>query len=448
MAPCTVLDVSLDIFLGSDGRAGENLRNINGLAGHGVTGKLDGFIQGRQIGVVVADAGVEVVEGDLGHVEGVSGLQGHSPRGVARVSLQDSPGEPVMFVRGVDAVVREVAAEVNRPTEAEDVEAVVCSDGALVEHCRGEAGGRVDTAVSEDGRFPAVDAGVFLVADAEGAAVQAGEVVLDLALDGDLVVVLQVGADTGQVLDDLDAELVQLFGWTNAAQLEDLGRVVDTAGDDYFTRCRCKARDTGRGGLGQRAGLVEVSAVEEVDAGSTGGVVALVEGHFGNVGVHADVKGVFLRAIIVLRIPDSNNELASAVSVSIVGRDGNLIVAVLGIAGGRIGIGIASKQSANVEDVISQVSKSKSTAGEHAEQLGVLEDEAQGGSLGREPAIVAVALHPGEQVVVLFHLGEVFAHVIGRPGAVASQGRDVFKVGLVGVDCNQGIVGRTSSEGS
>ena len=187
-------------------------------------------------------------------------------------------------------------------------------------------------------------------------------------------------------------------------------------------------------------------AVEEVDAGSTGGVVALVEGHLGNVGVHADVKGVFLRAIIVLRISDSDNELASAVSVSIVGRDGNLIVAVLGIAGGRISIGIASKQSANVEDVIGQVSKSKSTAGEHAEQLGVLEDETQGGGLGREPAIVAVAPHPGEQIVVLLHLGEVFAHVIGRPRAVASQGRDVFKVGLVWVDCNQGIVGRTSSE--
>ena len=176
VSPGGVLHVSLDVFLGSHGRTGENLGDVDELTLEGITGELDGFVEGSKVGVVVADAGVEVVESNLGHVEGIGGLEGDGAGGVAGVSLQDSPGEPVVLVSGVDAVVGEVAAEVDGATEAEDVEAVIGCNGALVQHGGGETGGGVDAAVAEDGGLPAIDTGVGLVVDAKGAAVESSSI--------------------------------------------------------------------------------------------------------------------------------------------------------------------------------------------------------------------------------------------------------------------------------
>ena len=103
-------------------------------------------------------------------------------------------------------------------------------------------------------------------------------------------------------------------------------------------------------------------------------------------------------------------------------RDRNLIVARDGVTGSRISIGVASQQGANVENVIGQVTKSKSATSQHAEELRVLQDDAQRSSLGLEPAIVTVTLDTGEQVVVPLQLLKVLAHVLGRPRAVAGQG--------------------------
>lgn len=231
VAPSRVLGILADGLGALDVRAGENLGNINELAGKGIAGEADGLGQGGEVGLVVAGASIEVVEGDLGDVERVGGLELHGAGVVARVGLEDGPGEPVVLARGVDAVTGEVATEVDGPAEDEGVPLVVLRGGALVVHGGGEAGGRVQAMVAQDGVLPALEAFIGW-AFVEGAAIQGGEVVLDRALDRDLVMVLKVGSNTRRVDDDGDAKLLELVGRTDSAELQDLRGVVDATGND------------------------------------------------------------------------------------------------------------------------------------------------------------------------------------------------------------------------
>lgn len=112
--------------------------------------------------------------------------------------------------------------------------------------------------------------------------------------------VLEVGADTGEVDDDGNVELLQLLGGTDTGKLQQLGRVVGSTGDDDF------AGGLGRSGntllaLVLGAGLVEVLAIEELDTCGARSLLSLVESDLGNVCVQSDVKRVLLCAVGVLQ---------------------------------------------------------------------------------------------------------------------------------------------------
>ena len=61
--------------------------------------------------------------------------------------------------------------------------------------------------------------------------------------------VLEVGSDTGEITDNLDAKLVQLVGGTDTAQLEELRGVVDTTGNDHLAGSSGRTGDTSGGVL-------------------------------------------------------------------------------------------------------------------------------------------------------------------------------------------------------
>lgn len=168
VALSAILNVLLDVFLGLDVGTREDLGDIDELAVEGVIGELDGFVYSSKIGVVVTDTAVEVVVGDLRYLEGIGGLENDGTGVITGVSLENGLGEPVVLISGVNAVVREVAAEVDGATELEDIE-VIAGSRTLVEHSGGETGGGVDTTVAKDGSLPVIDTGVLLVVDVEGA---------------------------------------------------------------------------------------------------------------------------------------------------------------------------------------------------------------------------------------------------------------------------------------
>lgn len=148
MAPSSVLGVLCDLLGGVDGSAGEDFLDWDKLAAERVAGEVYGFGEGSEILLVVAGAGVEVVVGDVGHVEGIGGAKGDCSGVVARVGLEDCPGEPVVLVGSVEGVAGEVATEVDWAAESEDVIVVVISHARLVEHGGAKSRGSVDAAVA------------------------------------------------------------------------------------------------------------------------------------------------------------------------------------------------------------------------------------------------------------------------------------------------------------
>jgi hypothetical protein len=287
VAPGGVLGVLGDAFLGGDVLTGKDLVDLDELTLEGVTGEMDGLVEGGEILLVVTSSGVEVVVGDLRHVKRVCGAELDGSCVVARVSLEDRPGEPVMVGSCVDTVTGEVATEVDRATENEDVELVVLGDSRLVEHSGANTRGGVDATVTED-RIVEARQALVLGAAVEPAAVESAEVRGSFALDVDLVVVLEVGADTGKVNDDGDVELLQLVGRADTAELEKLRRVVGSTGDDDFAGSSGRSSDTSVAAV-LRAGLVEVLAVEELDTSGARRRGRLVEGDLGHVAVGANI---------------------------------------------------------------------------------------------------------------------------------------------------------------
>ena len=286
MAPGSVLCVLCDTFLGGDILTRKDLINLDELALERVTGETDSLAESSEILLVVAGTSVKVVVDDFGGVERVCGTELDGSCVVAEVGLEDRPGEPVVVGGGVDAVAGEVTAEVDRTAEDEEVEVVALGDAGLVEHGGADAGGGVDAAVAEDGCLPALQA-LVLCAAVESAAAECDEVGGSFALDVDLVVVLEVGADTGKVDDDGNVELLKLVGGTDTAELEELRRVVCSAGDDDLARSSCGSSDTSIAAV-LGAGLVEILTVKELDtSGARRG--RLVEVDLGNVAVGPDI---------------------------------------------------------------------------------------------------------------------------------------------------------------
>lgn len=126
-------------------------------------------------------------------------------------------------------------------------------------------------------------------------------------------------------------------------------------------------------------------------------------------------KRVSLRTIGVLSITDSDNKFSGATALAISGRQGDLEDGGLAITVGRGRVGIASDKGGEVKNSIGLVTECKSGASHKTEKLRVSEDNIDGGVRGSEPALVAVSLLAGEQVVVVFELDKILAHVIGRP---------------------------------
>lgn len=130
---------------------------------------------------------------------------------------------------------------------------------------------------------------------------------------------MQVAADTGQILDNGDVELLQLVARANTGQLEDLGGVEGTAGDDDLAARRHGARGAvilARAGAG--VGAVQALAVQVVDAGGLGLVARGVKVDLGDQGVEGDVQLVLLGAIGVLGIGNLVDQVAGRRSVIII----------------------------------------------------------------------------------------------------------------------------------
>jgi hypothetical protein len=235
VTPSGVLDVVGNGLLGLSVLSRKNLINLDELALEGVTSKANGLGQSSDVRLPVTGTSVEVVVGDGGDIERVSGLEHDGSSVVAGVGLEDSPGEPVVLVGGVVRVAGEVSTEVDGTTEDEHVPLVAGSSGRLVVHSSTESRGSVDTTVTEDRLLPAGNTWVVDRASlAESAAVQSRKVGWGLSLDVDFVMVLEVGTNTWEVSNDGNTELLQLICGTNTGKLEELRAVVCTTGDDDF----------------------------------------------------------------------------------------------------------------------------------------------------------------------------------------------------------------------
>ncbi|KAI6768571.1 hypothetical protein HG531_010760 [Fusarium graminearum] len=440
-----VLDVSLNILLGLDVVTGESLLGLDGLAGESLAGELNGLVHGLEILVRVTVASVEVVEGDGGGVERVSGAEEDVAGGVAGVSLEDGPGEKVVVDGSVDSVLGEVTSEVDGSTESEDVKVVLLGGGGLVEHGGGETGRRVDAVVAEDRLPPAVKARVLISVEAESATIESSEVLRSVALDADLVVVLEVGSDTREIDNNGDIKLLQLIGRSNTAELEDLRSVVDTTSDDDLTRSSSVTGNTSSTG-GERAGAVEVLAVEELNTSSTGSLLRLVKENLGDVGVGADIERVALGAVVELGIADREDELTGSNTAGGLGGERDLVVTGLLVTGKGVGVGIASNEGFHGEELTGNLGESSGTADEEAHELSIAERDAERGSLGAQPAIVTVARLKRKKVVVVLGLDEVLSHVLGGPRVIASESGNVLKVRLVGVHSDQSVVSSAATE--
>lgn len=286
MTPGSVLCILRDAFLGSDVLTREDLIDLDELALERVTGEVDGLIEGSKIFVVVTNTSIKVVVDDLRGVKRVCRAELDGSCIVARVSLEDCPGEPVMVGSSIDTVAREVTAEVDGATEDKDIKVIVLGDTGLVEHGGADTGGGVDATVTEDRLVEAVQTLVLGTA-VKSTAIECGEIGGSFALDVDFVVVLQVGANTGKIDNDGNFKLLELVGRTHTAQLEQLGRVVCSTGDDDLTGSSYRPSDTSIA-LVLGAGLVEILTVKELDT-SGARSCRVVESDLGNVAVGPDI---------------------------------------------------------------------------------------------------------------------------------------------------------------
>jgi hypothetical protein len=117
----------------------------------------------------------------------------------------------------------------------------------------------------------------------ESTTIECAEVRGSPALDVDLVVVLEVSANTGKVDNDGNVKLLELVRGTDTAELEELRGVVCSTGDNDLAGSSGRSSDTSVAAV-LGAGLVKILAIKELD---TGGARRrrLVEVNLGNVAV-------------------------------------------------------------------------------------------------------------------------------------------------------------------
>jgi hypothetical protein len=159
---------------------------------------------------------VEEVEVYVWDVARVAGAEPDGAGVVLRVHLEDVPGEHVSGAEGF-GVAGEETGEVYGPAEEEEV-FVAVADSRFLEDADGEAVRGVGAAVAG---LPLDEGGV--AGETEGAFRKDGEGGGGLGDDGDLVVVLEVCADAGEVDEEWDVVFLELGGGADAGELEELG---------------------------------------------------------------------------------------------------------------------------------------------------------------------------------------------------------------------------------
>ena len=167
---------------------------------------------------------------------------------------------------------------------------------------------------SELTSLPLLEARV-VVAFEEGAAVQKRDLAGCLANDGDFVAILEVRADTWEILDNIDAKLLELSLRTNTGELHDLRGVESTSGQNDLTSgldgTLCSLARS-RSGLTPWVSAIERLSCQEADASSLGLRTRLVKVDVGDEGVELDVEMVLSASITVLGIHDLVKEVDRA----------------------------------------------------------------------------------------------------------------------------------------
>jgi hypothetical protein len=90
--------------------ARKDLLDRNKLAAESVTGNLDRLIHSLEVSVVVTNAGVEVVVDNIWGVKRICRFEGHGASSISRMSLEQSPGKPVVMRRRIDRVAGEISS--------------------------------------------------------------------------------------------------------------------------------------------------------------------------------------------------------------------------------------------------------------------------------------------------------------------------------------------------
>lgn len=184
--------------------------------------------------------------------------------------------------------------------------------------------------------------------------------------------VLEIGTDSGEVLDHLDTEPSELGGGADTAQFQKLRGVIHAGGDDDFLAGLGSAAHSSTGSLGQRGSFVEVLSIEEFHSCGARRTHRLIEEDLCDVAVGTDVQGVLLASIRVLRITNGDHELARAGSFATVGREGDLIETGSCISQLTVGVRITSNQRGDVVDGTSYVAQGEASACQEREKLGIL----------------------------------------------------------------------------
>lgn len=151
----------------------------------------------------------------------------------------------------------------------------------------------------------------------KGTTLEDGKVLLMLDVHGDLVAIHQVRANTWQVFHNGNVEHRQLFFGTNAAELQQLRRIVCTGRYDEFL-CRLRrAREARTTVKTPWARPVKIFSILELNSSGFWSGSRLIESDFGHKGICANIQREALR-------DGAFDELADVGTITRIHRQGHL----------------------------------------------------------------------------------------------------------------------------
>ena len=246
MAPGIVLHELADLVVGLHFGAGQFLLD-NDAGIHGGLGEHAHELDAghHRIEVVAPAFGVvgvaaflgvgaflEIMEIDLRRIARVRRAQFDGAAVVFGVGLEDAPGQIILLIGDQLRVAGEIAREFSDQREDEQVGQRAFFQRALDER-EGRAIGGVDALA------PARPLLALRIVAREGGVLQDGPVLPQLVGDADLVAVLQILADAGQIDAHLDAVAVELLFRTDARQHQQLRGGALGAGLGSPSRAQC-----------------------------------------------------------------------------------------------------------------------------------------------------------------------------------------------------------------